>query len=261
MGMSCHIGWSITTDVVHLFLRDGLTLKVKWPWDVVPGNPSIHKTRPVTTIPTFFSTTVVTMNSTAKWQNTETIVSYYRGSSWRIIEDQCRVYGLRWLRKKTCYTEPLRRDWASSPKILPDISHYNKTYAAQICEKINATLPYSELIFVFRKSLESIVFSAQEHIEFIHDKYILHSDKGYWFGVTFDEYVGKYIVDTTKQPFDMISYPFISNVSQTKQVRITFIREGPWDSTKSHRRMSLSHDGMCIWFWYKMVYYRFSLQV
>ena len=169
------------------------------------------------------------MNSTARWQKTETLVPYYRGSSWRIIEDQCRVYGLRWLRRKTCYTEPLRRYWASSPKILPDISHYNKTYAAQICEKINATLPYSELIFVLRKSLESIVFSAQEHIEFIHDKYKLHSDKGYWFGVTFDEYVGKYIVDTTKQPFEMISYPFIANVSQTKQVRITFIRGGPCD--------------------------------
>ena len=185
---------------------------------MVPGNPRIHETRPVTTIPTLFSNTVVTMNSTAKWQKTETIVPYYRGSSWRIIEDQCRVYGLIWLRRKTCYTEYTE---------LPDISHYNKTYAAQICEKINATLPYSELIFVLRKSLESIVFSAQEHIEFIHDSYILYPDKGYWFGVTFDEYVGKYIVDTTKQPFEMISYPFISNVSQTKQVRITFIREGP----------------------------------
>ena len=24
---------------------------------------------------------------------------------------------------------------------------------------------------------------------------------------------------------------------------------GPWDSTKGHRRMSWSHDGICIWFW------------
>ena len=30
--------------------------------------PSIHKTRPVTTLPTLFSTTVVTMNSTAQHQ-------------------------------------------------------------------------------------------------------------------------------------------------------------------------------------------------
>ena len=63
----------------------------------------------------------------------------------------------------------------------------------------------------------------------------MNSDEGYWFGVTFDEYLGKYIVDTTKEPFDMIRYPFISNVSETKQVRIIL--------------------------YYKTVWYRFSLQV
>ena len=46
-------------------------------------------------------------------------------------------------------------------------------------------------------------------------------DIGFWFGVTFDEYLGKYIVDITGELFDMGPYSLRAKVSETKQVTST----------------------------------------
>ena len=46
-------------------------------------------------------------------------------------------------------------------------------------------------------------------------------DIGFWFGVTFDEYRGKYIVDITGELFDMGPYSMRAKVSETKQVTST----------------------------------------
>ena len=49
----------------------------------------------------------------------------------------------------------------------------------------------------------------------------MRSDIGFWFGVTFDEHLGKYIVDITGELFDMGPYSLRAKVSETKQVTST----------------------------------------
>jgi len=46
----------------------------------------------------------------------------------------------------------------------------------------------------------------------------MRPDIGIWFGVTFDEYLGKYIVDITGELFDIDRYWLRAKVSETKQV-------------------------------------------
>ena len=46
----------------------------------------------------------------------------------------------------------------------------------------------------------------------------MRSDIGFWFGVTFDEYLGKYIVDLTGELFDIDRHSFRARVTETKQV-------------------------------------------
>ena len=67
------------------------------------------------------------------------------------------------------------------------------------------------------------MFSAQEHINLIYEKGLLSLTEGYWFGVTFDESLGEYIVDISGKTFDMVRYPIRENASETKQVRIRLI--------------------------------------
>jgi len=101
--------------------------------------PSIHKTRPVTTIPTIFSTTVLPMNETTAINFISiNFISKISPS----YEDQCKLYGLRWLGNNTCYKELVSPDWFAgldSYKL-----SYNKTTAIKMCKITNATLPYSE---------------------------------------------------------------------------------------------------------------------
>ena len=84
------------------------------------------------------------------------------------------------------------------------------------------------------------MFSAQEHINLIYEKGFLSLTHGYWFGVTFDESLGEYIVDISGKTFDMVRYPIRVNASETKQVRI---------------RLIILYDS------YRSVQYRFSSQV
>ena len=46
----------------------------------------------------------------------------------------------------------------------------------------------------------------------------MRPDIGIWFGVTFDEYLGKYKVDITGELFDIDRYWLRAKVSETKQV-------------------------------------------
>ena len=109
--------------------------------------PSIHKTRPVTTIPTIISTTVVPMNSTATLRNQNTTnrlqVSINLKTS-PSYEDQCELYGLRWLGNNTCYKKLYNPDSFLT-------GEYNKTTAIKMCKITNATLPYSEY-FLYHRS-------------------------------------------------------------------------------------------------------------
>jgi len=46
----------------------------------------------------------------------------------------------------------------------------------------------------------------------------LRPDIGFWFGVTFNESLGKYIVDTTGELFDTENNSLRAKVSEIKQV-------------------------------------------
>lgn len=123
----------------------------------------------------------------------------------------CNLYGLLWLGNNTCYRtiESIEaRDWY--------ISMHNKTSAVEVCQGNNATLPYSE--YNIEKLCSQILFSAFEHIELIYKKNLMRPDIGIWFGVTFDEYLGKYKVDITGELFDIDRYWLRAKVSETKQV-------------------------------------------
>ena len=49
----------------------------------------------------------------------------------------------------------------------------------------------------------------------------MRPDIGFWFGLTFDDHLGKYTVDLTGEIFDVDRYSLRGKVSETKQVSLT----------------------------------------
>ena len=96
--------------------------------------PSMHETLPVSLIQAIFSTTVVPMDSTATLRNRNTTYRPQISINLKRYEEQCKLYGLRWLGNNTCYKELFNPD-----RFL--FGDYNKTNAIKMCKITNATLP------------------------------------------------------------------------------------------------------------------------
>ena len=83
--------------------------------------------------------------------------------------------------------------------------------------KCNATLQWAYLHIKH----QIIYVSAPEHIDLIYRKKLMRPDIGFWFGLTFDDHLGKYTVDLTGEIFDVDRYSLRGKVSETKQVSLT----------------------------------------